>query len=119
VKKLSEQPTKAAMLVDARPDKRYSDGHIAGAVHIYWQETLVDAKSNPVFLPPDKLKEIFASRGITPGQKLVTYCEIGLQASHDYFIAKYLGYDAAMFDGSIHEWSHMDKLPLVTGTALR
>ena len=73
--------------MDSRPDKRYTDGHIAGAVHIYWQETLVDAKNNPVFLPPDKLKELFAARGITPGQKLVTYCEIGLQASHDYFIA--------------------------------
>ena len=56
VKKLSEQPTKTAVLVDSRPDKRYTDGHIAGAVHIYWQETLVDAKNNPVFLPPDKLK---------------------------------------------------------------
>lgn len=47
------------------------------------------------------------------------YCEIGLQASHDYFIAKYLGYGAAMFDGSIHQWSHMNNLPLVAGTALR
>ena len=119
VKKLSEQPTKTAVLVDSRPDKRYTDGHIAGAVHIYWQETLVDAKNNPVFLPPDKLKELFAARGITPGQKLVTYCEIGLQASHDYFIAKYLGYDAAMFDGSIHQWSHMNNLPVVAGTSLR
>src|SRR6478672_210400 len=53
IKKDSEQPTKAAMLVDSRPDKRYADGHIAGAVHIYWQETLVNAKDNPVFLPPD------------------------------------------------------------------
>jgi thiosulfate/3-mercaptopyruvate sulfurtransferase len=119
VKKLSEQPAKTAVLVDSRPDKRYTDGHIAGAVHIYWQETLIDAKNNPVFLPPDKLKELFAARGITPGQKLVTYCEIGLQASHDYFIAKYLGYDAAMFDGSIHQWSHMNNLPVVAGTALR
>jgi thiosulfate/3-mercaptopyruvate sulfurtransferase len=119
VKKLSEQPPKAAVLLDSRPDKRYTDGHIAGAVHIYWQETLVDAKNNPVFLPPDKLKELFAARGIKPGQKLVTYCEIGLQASHDYFIAKYLGYDAAMFDGSIHQWSHMNNLPVVAGTSLR
>jgi thiosulfate/3-mercaptopyruvate sulfurtransferase len=119
VKKLSEQPTKTAVLVDSRPDKRYTDGHIAGATHIYWQETLVDAKSNPVFLPPDKLKELFAARGITPGQKLVTYCEIGLQASHNYFIARYLGYDAAMFDGSIHQWSHMNSLPVVAGTSLR
>ena len=45
----------------------------------------------------------------------MTYCEIGLQASHDYFIAKYLGYDAAMFDGSTHQWSHMNNLPLVRG----
>jgi thiosulfate/3-mercaptopyruvate sulfurtransferase len=119
VKKLSEQPTKAAALVDSRPPKRYTDGHIAGAVHVYWQETLVDARNNPVFLPPDKLRELFAARGIASGQKLVTYCEIGLQASHDYFIAKYLGYDAAMFDGSMHQWNHMNNLPVVEGTALR
>ncbi|HKV95288.1 MAG TPA: sulfurtransferase [Candidatus Angelobacter sp.] len=119
VKKLSEQPTQSELLVDSRPEKRYTDGHISGAVHVYWQETLVDAKNKPTFLPPDKLKELFASRGIKPGQKLVTYCEIGLQASHDYFIAKYLGYDAAMFDGSIHQWSHMNNLPLVKGESLR
>jgi thiosulfate/3-mercaptopyruvate sulfurtransferase len=72
-----------------------------------------------VFLPADKLKELLAARGITPGQKLVTYCEIGLQASHDYFVAKYLGYDAAMFDGSIHQWSHVNMLPVVAGKSLR
>jgi len=119
VKKLSGEPSPAELLVDARPDKRYTDGHISGAVHVYWQETLVDAKDNPVFLPPDKLQALFASRGIQPGQKLITYCEIGLQASHDYFIAKYLGYDAQMFDGSIHQWSHMNSLPVVQGTARR
>jgi thiosulfate/3-mercaptopyruvate sulfurtransferase len=119
VKKLSEHPSDSGLLVDARPEKRYADGHIAGAIHLYWQETLVDAKNNPVFLPPDKLKELFASRGIKPKQKLVTYCEIGLQASHDYFIARYLGYDAAMFDGSIHQWQHMKSLPVVAGKSLR
>src|SRR5260221_1601901 len=119
VKKISEQAPKSDLLLDSRPEKRYTDGHIAGAVHIYWQETLVDAKNNPVFLPPDKIKELFASRGINPGQKLVTYCEIGLQASHNYFIARYLGYDAAMFDGSIHQWSHVNMLPLVAGKSLR
>ena len=119
VKKISTQPTQAEVLVDSRPEKRYEDGHIAGSAHIYWQETLGDAKEKPVFLPPDKLKELFAARGVSPGQKLVTYCEIGLQASHMYFVAKYLGYDAEMFDGSIHEWSHMNNLPLVKGTALR
>jgi thiosulfate/3-mercaptopyruvate sulfurtransferase len=119
VKKVSEQDSKSVMLVDSRPEKRYRDGHIAGAVHLYWQETLVDPKNKPVFLPPDKLKELFVSRGLTPGKKLVTYCEIGLQASHNYFVAKYLGYDAAMFDGSIHQWSHVSMLPVVEGTSIR
>jgi len=116
VKKISAGPSQTAVLVDSRPDKRYIDGHIAGATHLYWQETLVDPKNKPVLLPPDKLKALFAARGIKPGEKLVTYCEIGLQASHDYFVAKYLGYDAAMFDGSIHQWSHMNNLPVVAGT---
>lgn len=119
VKKISEQPSGSVLLVDSRPEKRYTDGHIAGAIPLYWRDTVVDEKDKPVFLPPDKLKELFASRGIKPGQKLVTYCEIGLQASHDYFLAKYLGYDAAMFDGSIHQWSHMNSLPLVEGKSLR
>jgi len=119
VKKISAGPSQTAVLVDSRPDKRYIDGHIAGATHVYWQETLVDPKNKPVLLPPDKLKALFAARGIKPGEKLVTYCEIGLQASHDYFVAKYLGYDAAMFDGSIHQWSHMNNLPVVAGASLR
>jgi thiosulfate/3-mercaptopyruvate sulfurtransferase len=119
VKKVSSGPSKTVTLVDSRPAKRYADGHIAGAVHVYWQETLVDARNKPVFLPPDKLRALFVSRNIAPGQKVITYCEIGLQASHDYFIAKYLGYDAAMFDGSIHQWSHVNMLPVVAGNSLR
>jgi thiosulfate/3-mercaptopyruvate sulfurtransferase len=119
VKKVSAQDGKSTMLVDSRPDKRYTDGHIAGAVHLYWRETVVDEKQSPVFLPPDKLRELFAGRGIQPGQKLITYCEIGWQASHNYFVAKYLGYDAAMFDGSIHVWDMVNHLPLVAGKSPR
>jgi thiosulfate/3-mercaptopyruvate sulfurtransferase len=70
-------------------------------------------------LPPDKLKELFASHGIKPGQELVTYCEVGLQASHGYFIARYLGYDAAVYVGSIHQWDMVNHLPLIKGKSLR
>ena len=119
VKKISAQDQKSELLVDSRGEKRYIDGHIAGAVDLYWGETVVDENKKPVLLPPDKLKELFASRGIKPGQKLVTYCEVGLQASHGYFIAKYLGYDAAMYDGSIHQWKHVNNLPLVQGKSPR
>ncbi|MBZ5521847.1 MAG: sulfurtransferase [Acidobacteriia bacterium] len=119
VKKVSGQDSKSVLLVDSRPGYRYTAGHIAGSVPLYWQDTLVDPKNKPTFLPPEKLQEVFAARGIHPGQKLVTYCEVGLQASHMYFVARYLGYDAAMYDGSFHDWVHVNNLPLVKGTSLR
>jgi len=120
VKKISAQDQKSELLVDSRGEKRYTDGgHIAGAIDLYWGETVVDENKNPVLLPPDKLRELFASRGIKPGQKLVTYCEVGLQASHDYFIARYLGYNAAVYVGSIHQWDMVNHLPLIKGKSLR
>ena len=104
-------------IVDARPARRYSAGHLGGASNVYWQETLV-SEENPVFLSPEKLRAIYASRGIVPGKKIVTYCEVGIQASHGYFLAKYLGYDAAMYDGSYQEWSSKN-MPVVKGDAKR
>ncbi|HWX54552.1 MAG TPA: rhodanese-like domain-containing protein [Verrucomicrobiae bacterium] len=117
--KKSSQSDGNTVLVDSRPDKRYRDGHISGASHVFWEETVVNGTKDPTLLPPDKLRTLFAARGIKPGQKLITYCEVGLQASHTYFIAKYLGYDASMFDGSIHQWSHVEMLPLVPGETPR
>lgn len=104
-----------AQLIDARPPRSYAGGHLSGATNVYWQETLV-SEENPVFLPVDKLRALYASRGIVPGEKIVTYCVVGLQASHAYFLAKYLGYDAAMYDGSYQEWT-LKNMPVVKGDA--
>ncbi|MCU1285048.1 MAG: Thiosulfate sulfurtransferase [Acidobacteriales bacterium] len=104
-------------IIDARPARRYTAGHLAGASNIYWQDTLV-SEDNPVFQSPEKLRALYASRGIVPGKKIVTYCEVGLQASHGYFLAKYLGYDAAMYDGSYSEWTSKN-MPVIKGEAKR
>ncbi|HLW54293.1 MAG TPA: sulfurtransferase [Candidatus Angelobacter sp.] len=117
--KQAAEPTSSTRLVDSRPEKRYEDGHIAGAAHIFWEETVAGGTKDPTLLSPEKLRAIFAAQGIKPDQPLITYCEVGLQASHMYFIAKYLGYKVAMFDGSIHQWSHMEMLPLVPGATPR
>jgi thiosulfate/3-mercaptopyruvate sulfurtransferase len=102
-------------IIDSRPPRRYIAGHLSGASNVYWMETLV-SDDHPLLLAPDKLRALYASRGIVPGKKIVTYCEVGLQASHGYFLAKYLGYDAAMYDGSFQEWS-LKNLPVVKGDA--
>ncbi|MFN7957025.1 MAG: rhodanese-like domain-containing protein [Holophagaceae bacterium] len=100
-------------VMDSRPGRRYQAGHLNGASHVYWQETLVD-EEHPVFQPVAKLEALLAARGILPGRKVLTYCEVGLQAAHGYFLCRYLGHEAALFDGSFQAWS-AEKLPTVTG----
>jgi thiosulfate/3-mercaptopyruvate sulfurtransferase len=116
--KSAAEPGAQTILVDSRPMKRYTDGHLQGADHIFWEETVENSKK-PVFLPPDQLRKLFESRGIAQGKKLITYCEIGLQASHMYFVAKYLGYDVSMFDGSFYQWNDVEHLPVVKGSSPR
>ena len=104
-------------IVDARPPRNYTNGHLAGSSNVYWQETLV-SEDDFRLQPVDKIRALYTARGIVPGKKIVTYCVIGLQASHAYFLAKYLGFDAAMYDGSYQEWIAKN-MPLVKGDAKR
>lgn len=112
------------VLVDARPPEQYrgeesaSDtprpGRIPGAVNLYWMTTL-ESKEDPHVLPVAELRRLFQSAGIAAGRKVVTYCHSGVQGAYAYFIAKYLGYDAALYDGSFQEWSNTAGTPLATG----
>jgi len=70
---------------------------------------------HPVLKSPAELRQLFADAGATSGKKVVSYCEVGLQATHVYFVARYLGYDAAMYDGSWSEWSSTKAAPVVKG----
>jgi len=36
---------------------------------------------------------------------VVVYCQGGVQASWDYYVARYLGYQVKMYDGSFIDWS--------------
>ncbi len=101
-------------LVDARSSKRYRDGHIYGASNIFWEST-VESVDSPRLLSADKLRKLWLDQGFKPGEKSISYCEVGIQASHDFFVAKYLGFDEAMYDGSYHEWNMLKMLPAVKG----
>jgi thiosulfate/3-mercaptopyruvate sulfurtransferase len=107
-------------VVDARPEEQYvgnqtpRSGHIPGAVNIYWLNHLV-SRENPAMKPLSELRKLYEAAGLKAGQKAVTYCNTGMQASHAYFTLKYLGYDVMMYDGSFSEWSKAENAPVATG----
>lgn len=97
-------------LIDARRASFYNGtdigsykrgGHIIGASNICW----LDVVDENMFLR-DKatLAQMYAAQGVAQGEQVVAYCHVGLRASVIYTLAKYLGFDARLYDGSFNEW---------------
>jgi thiosulfate/3-mercaptopyruvate sulfurtransferase len=113
MKNLVDHQVQGVVIVDSRPSKRYRNGHLRGAESLYWQNALVGEKEQ-LLKSPEQIRQLFTAAGVTGSTKAVSYCEIGLQASYVYMLARYLGFDAAMYDGSYSEWSDA-KQPVVRG----
>jgi thiosulfate/3-mercaptopyruvate sulfurtransferase len=107
-------------IVDARPEEQYMgnqterSGHIPGAASLYWVNHLL-SRENPTMKPLSELSKLYEAAGLRAGQRVITYCNTGMQASHSYFTLKYLGYDVMMYDGSFSEWSKAEGAPVATG----
>lgn len=86
-------------------------GHIPGAANIPFSQLtgeLTQLRDQP------KLSRLFAAAGVKPGDTVVTYCHIGMQASLLYLAARRAGLNARIYDGSWEEWSKKAELPIVT-----
>jgi thiosulfate/3-mercaptopyruvate sulfurtransferase len=114
--------TPRMMLLDARPDSEFTGadggmngahvkGHLPDARQLVWNSLL---DSSGKYLPDAELRKRFEAIGADANTPLVSYCMIGMRASVTYFVARHLGYDARLYDGSIVDWTRR-KLPAVTG----
>ncbi len=108
-------------LIDTRTDGEYvgtgnrsgmpSAGHLAGARQLEWQELFSDGMIT--LKPREELARLFGER-VTAGDTVVTYCWVGYRASTTWFVARLLGYDARLYDGSYQDWSQR-RLPTTPG----
>lgn len=112
------------VVVDARATEFYTGqndskgriprpGHIAGAVSLPFSSF---SREDGTFKSAREVETILKDAGITPGTKVITYCHIGQQATVPWLMARILGYDVQLFDGSYEEWARTDDAPVKTGT---
>jgi len=82
-------------------------GHIPGASNLPI-EMMTDDQAR--LKPASALGELLRGAGVKPGSQVVSYCYIGQRATVIWFVARLLGYDAKMYDGSWDEWSKRSDL---------
>lgn len=128
VRKLIGQPNVA--FIDPRPPELFSgekplwvrNGHIPGARNIPWPTFTEANNSQEALKNPHKLKsldeirQILASRNITPDKQIIVSCSTGREATLQYVVLKHLlGYpNVRIYEGSWTEYSTTD-LPVETG----
>ncbi|HXS06874.1 MAG TPA: rhodanese-like domain-containing protein [Rhizomicrobium sp.] len=99
-------------IIDARASEFYNGekagmdgaalGHVPGAHSLpFTSMTSADGKLKS----PEELKALFADAGVKPGDHIIAYCHIGIQATAVIFAARTLGMDARLYDGSFQDWS--------------
>ena len=102
------------VLVDARPPAEYRGdtpgqgvdrpGHIPGAYNIFWRDALI-GDQDPRLRSPEVLHAAYTLADAAFGDTIVVYCRTGVQASHGYYVARYLRRPVVMYDGGFIDWS--------------
>lgn len=89
-----------------------SEGHIAGARQLEWEQLFRDPQTGS-FLETSELRKLFDDR-MARGDTVITYCLVGYRASTTYFVARMLGHPVRLYDGSYQDWSSR-QLPVRKG----
>jgi thiosulfate/3-mercaptopyruvate sulfurtransferase len=98
---------------DLRNIKR--GGFIESSVPVYWEDTF--DPTTKAFKSAAQIEQLYRSRGIGPGDDIITYCQIGMRASHDLFTLALIGHDLTKlrnYYGSWEEWGNRDDTPIKT-----
>ncbi len=108
------------VLLDARSpaeyhgQKRFAEraGHIPGAVNLEWTEAM-DKQHDLRLKPEAELRQMLASRGITPDKTVITYCQTHHRSAFSYVMLKALGYERVKgYPGSWSDWGNEPNTPV-------
>lgn len=110
-------------IVDARSRKEYrgevSRGELKGrvptAVNVFFRN--MTEGEHKTWKSEAEIRKLFDEAGVTPGQRVICYCNAGVSAAVDLFALKLAGYpDAVNFAGSWYEWESDPSNPIEAGS---
>jgi thiosulfate/3-mercaptopyruvate sulfurtransferase len=87
-------------------------GRIPGSVNVPFFSVY---EEDGTFRSADELREVFADALAGQNERIITYCGGGIAASADALALALIGVEAAVYDGSLVEWSGDESLPLAVG----
>lgn len=123
---LTNIATGAEVLVDARPEARFSgeaadirpglpSGHIPGSRNLPHGRLF---KEDGTWKSPDAIRAAFVAAGVDLDRPVITSCGSGMTASVLAFALHMIGKgDVALYDGSWSEWAADSTLPTTLGPA--
>lgn len=109
----------AAVIVDVRRESEYRGaerrarraGTIPGAIHVFWRDHL-DATG--ALRPPEAIRELYLSRGVTPEKKVIAVCHGGYRSASTLIALKSLGFaHVRNYVASWGEWGNRDDSRIV------
>lgn len=96
---------------DLRNIKR--GGYIESSVPVYWEDTF-DPETK-AFKSAAAIEKLYRDRGVKPQDHVITYCQVGMRASHDLFTLALIGHDLTKLSnyyGSWEEWGNRPDTPI-------
>lgn len=107
-------------ILDARSALEYNGidsrarraGHIPGACHVDWSQTVVGA-GDFSFRPVEELRALYAKAGVTSDNEVIVHCQSHVRSAHSYILLKALGYKRLKgYPGSWSDWGNDPDTPI-------
>ena len=99
-----DNPTIRIVEMSSLGEPTYGDGHIPGAIHWLWKETLWDQRIREFVLPPDFAK-LLGRSGITPETTIIFYSDRVQFATYALWTCFLRGHtNVKILDGSRTSW---------------
>lgn len=89
-------------------------GRIPHSINVPYTTLLDD---DGTFKHPNELTELFAQHGVDGTRPVITYCGAGIGATRNALALYQLGFNVAVYDGSLITWTSDHRLEVQTGDA--